>query len=395
MIVKIDKMSHDCRGICKINDKVTFISKALPEEILDIRLISEKKNINEGKINKILQSSPDRIIPLCSYVDKCGGCDIAHINYNKQLEIKKEIVIDIMKKYASISVEPTIIKSEEIYNYRNKITLKVLNGKLSLVKENSNELVNIDKCLLVNDKINEIIKLLNSIDINKVEEVIIKGLEEIMVIVIGTIDENTLIDTISKKVKSIILNGKVIFGNEYIKIKVKDITYNIYPKSFFQINTKMIEKLYDKILEYAGKGNSLLDLYCGAGTIGIYLSKNFNKVKGIEVNKDAIISANLNKEINKITNIEFECKKVSDITNITEEVVVVDPPRNGLDKITINKLLTSGTLKIVYVSCNPMTLARDINLLKEKYTLEDITLFDMFPNTKHVESVVLLNKITK
>jgi len=395
MIVKIDKMSHDCRGICKINDKVTFISKALPEEILDIRLISEKKNINEGKINKILQSSPDRIIPLCSYVDKCGGCDIAHINYNKQLEIKKEIVIDIMKKYARISVEPTIIKSEEIYNYRNKITLKVLNGKLSLVKENSNELVNIDKCLLVNDKINEIIKLLNSIDINKVEEVIIKGLEEIMVIVIGTIDENTLIDTISKKVKSIILNGKVIFGNEYIKIKVKDITYNIYPKSFFQINTKMIEKLYDKILEYAGKGNSLLDLYCGAGTIGIYLSKNFNKVKGIEVNKDAIISANLNKEINKITNIEFECKKVSDITNITEEVVVVDPPRNGLDKITINKLLTSGTLKIVYVSCNPMTLARDINLLKEKYTLEDITLFDMFPNTKHVESVVLLNKITK
>jgi len=300
-----------------------------------------------------------------------------------------------MKKYASISVEPTIIKSEEIYNYRNKITLKVLNGKLSLVKENSNELVNIDKCLLVNDKINEIIKLLNSIDINKVEEVIIKELEEIMVIVIGTIDENTLIDTISKKVKSIILNGKVIFGNEYIKIKVKDITYNIYPKSFFQINTKMIEKLYDKILEYAGKGNSLLDLYCGAGTIGIYLSKNFNKVKGIEVNKDAIISANLNKEINKITNIEFECKKVSDITNITEEVVVVDPPRNGLDKITINKLLTSGTLKIVYVSCNPMTLARDINLLKEKYTLEDITLFDMFPNTKHVESVVLLNKITK
>ena len=154
----------------------------------------------------------------------------------------------------------------------------------------------------------------------------------------------------------------------------------------------MIEKLYDKVREYAGNGNSLLDLYCGAGTIGIYLANNFDNVYGIEVNSDAVRGANLNKEINKIENISFECKKANEIVNIEADTVVVDPPRDGLDKITINKLLDGNCKKIVYVSCNPITLARDIKLLNDKYDFKDMTLFDMFPNTKHVETVCILKR---
>ena len=259
-----------------------------------------------------------------------------------------------------------------------------------MIENGSNILVNIDKCLLVNNTINKIINLINEIDLTGVNEVIIKGTKEIMVIVSGDLDSDKLIDKLKLDVVSIILNDKVIYGNDYIIISIGNFNYAIYPKSFFQINTNMIDKLYDKIHDYAGIGNSLLDLYCGAGTIGIYLADNFEMVRGIEINEDAVNSANLNREINKIRNISFECKKANEIVNIEADTVVVDPPRGGLDKITINKLLDGNCKKIVYVSCNPITLARDLNVLKDKYELKDMTLFDMFPNTKHVECVSLL-----
>lgn len=391
MIVKIDKLSHDFRGISRVNDKVTFVSNTLPNEVVDIRITNSKKSINEAKVISYIEESYDRVKPICPYSDICGGCDTSYIKHDKCLEYKKEIVKDIMKRYAGIEVNPNIIFDNNIYKYRNKISLKVKNKKLALVKDGTNELVSISKCLLVNDNINKVIELLNSINLDKVFEVIIKGTNEIMVIINGNINKELLINTLKDNVKSIVLNDNVIYGSDYININVGKYTYAVYPKSFFQINTNMIEKLYDKVKESAGKSNSLLDLYCGAGTIGIYLSDNFNSVHGIEVNSDAVEGAKLNKKINNINNISFECKKANEINNLNYDVVVVDPPRAGLDNITINKLLDNKIKKIVYVSCNPLTLARDINILKDKYNVEDMTLFDMFPNTKHVESVILLS----
>ena len=213
-----------------------------------------------------------------------------------------------------------------------------------------------------------------------------------MVILYGDINGSIVINELKDKVSSIVLNDKVIYGNEYTTIKVGKYKYNIYPRSFFQVNTYMISKLYDKVLEYAGTSKTLTDLYCGAGTIGIYLAKNFDTVKGIEINKAAIDSANLNKKINNINNISFECKSANEISNISSDVVVVDPPRSGLDKKTVNTLLNNSSKKIVYVSCDPITLARDLNILKEKYELKDITLFDMFPNTRHIETVCNLDR---
>lgn len=392
MIVKIDKLSHDFRGISRINDKALFIPSVLPEEVVDVRITIDKKNYSIGKAMNIITESSNRRKSICPYFDTCGGCSTGYIKYDKALVYKKESAIDIMKRYAGYDVNPEIISNYKEYGYRNKIGLKVFNGNVSLTEEESNNLVNIDKCYLVNDNINKVIDSLSKLDLTGINDIVIKGTNEIMVILNGDTDRDMIINSLKGMAKSIVLNDEVIYGNDYITINVDKYKYAVYPKSFFQVNTDMISKLYDKVKEAAGKGESLLDLYCGAGTIGIYLADNFNRVRGIEINSDAVEGANLNKKINDIGNISFECKRASDINSINEEVVVVDPPRGGLDKTTTELLCDSNVKRIVYVSCNPITLARDVNVLKSKYELKDITLFDMFPNTKHVESVCLLEK---
>lgn len=392
MIVKIDKLAHNFKGIAKVNDKVVFVEDVLPTEIVDVRIVKDKKHYSEGVSTNIIEKSSDRVDSICPYFKECGGCSTGYIKYDKALIYKKSIVKDIIKKYAGYDVDPEIISNYQEYKYRNKVTLKVLNGNLAYTKEGSNELININKCYLVNDNINNIISTLNNIDLTGLSEVIIRGTDDIMVILYGDINGSIVINELKDKVSSIVLNDKVIYGKEYITIKVGKYKYSIYPRSFFQVNTDMISKLYDKVLEYAGTSKTLTDLYCGAGTIGIYLAKNFDTVKGIEINKAAIDSANLNKKINNINNISFECKSANEISNISSDVVVVDPPRSGLDKKTINTLLNSSSKKIVYVSCDPITLARDLNILKERYELKDITLFDMFPNTRHIETVCNLDR---
>ena len=388
MIVKIDKLSHDLRGITKIDNKITFIPKTLPEEVVNIRITKQKKKFNEGCLTTIIEESKDRVKYICPYYDICGGCDTGHILYSKSIMYKKDMVVDIFKRYCDMDVDMDIVYDDDnIYNYRNKITLRVNDGKLALVGES---LVNIDYCYLVNDNINKVIGILNGICLDGIDEVIIRGTDEIMVIIKGNIDNDKLIQILKDNVSSIFINGVKVFGNDYVMINVGNYRYAVYPDSFFQVNTKMISRLYDKVLEFAGRGDKLLDLYCGAGTIGIYLANNFNSVRGIEQNESAIKGANLNKGINDIKNISFVCKKASDINEIVEDVVVVDPPRSGLDSTTIKRILDSRIERLIYVSCNPITLARDINILKDKYNLVGMSLFDMFPNTSHAECVSVL-----
>lgn len=390
MIVKVDKLSHDLRGITKINNKITFINNALLGEIVDIKLINEKKNFNEAKVISYIEKSSDRIENKCPYSDKCGGCDFGYLNYKTSLMYKKNMVINVMKRYAGLDINPSIIPSDDIFGYRNKISLKINNGKLCLIEENSSNCISINKCLLVNDNINKIIKILNDCDLHGIFDIVIRGTYEIMVIINGDDINNDIICRLDGNVSSIVFNGNVIYGKEYINILVDKFKYAIYPNSFFQVNTCMIKWLYDEVKECAGSGHSLLDLYCGAGTIGIYLADNFDDVHGIEINYDAITGANVNKRINNIKNISFDMVNANNILINNYDVIVVDPPRGGLDKKTITNLLNSGAEKIVYVSCSAITLARDIGMLKEEYILDKITLFDNFPNTKHVESVCLL-----
>lgn len=392
MIIKIDNLSHDLRGIAKINGKVTFIQNALPNEVVDIKLLEEKKNYNTAYVNSYIDKSDDRRDSICPYFNNCGGCSFSGVAYDKALKYKKSIFVDIFKRYANIDIDPNIIGSDKEYGYRNKISMKVYNGNLSLVKEDTDILIEVDKCYLVNDNINGIIKLLSNIDLNGLDEVIIRGTNSIMVILKGVYDYNKVIHLLKDSVNSIIYNDRCVYGKDYIIIDVDKYKYAVYADSFFQVNTNMISRLYDKIKEYAGKEKSLLDLYCGAGTIGIYLSDNFEIVRGIEINKDSIKGANFNKELNGINNISFVLANAN-TANIVENVVVVDPPRSGLDNKTRDILLNAKIKRLVYVSCNPITLARDIDILKDKYELKDITIFDNFSNTKHIESVCLLKKI--
>ena len=274
---------------------------------------------------------------------------------------------------------------------------------MGFYKKKTYELVYIDKCIIALPEINKIIKRLNSLKLDGIEEIIIRSTlkNETMVIIkaISDIDNNYYENNLKDYTDSLIVikDGicNVIFGKGYITEKIGEYHYKIAPLSFFQVNINGAEKLYNVIKEYAQLtgAESVLDLYCGTGTIGIYLSGQAKKVIGIEINHNAVECALDNVKLNGLNNVDFICKDVSknidDYQNI--DLIVVDPPRAGLKRKAIDNILKIKPNKIIYVSCNPSTLARDLNTLKNEYNVANITLVDMFPNTYHVECVCLLN----
>ena len=400
MEVVIEKMNHQAMGIAKINGKVVFIPKVIVGDIVDIDIVKEYKNYNIGRVNKIIKNGSKRVDVLCPYYDICGGCSISAYTYQDELEYKVNNVIDIFKRN-EIDIKPNIIKSDNRYGYRNKITLQVSNGIIGLYEEDSNKIVDVDKCLLVSDKLNEIIDIIKkNINVNKCNKIVIRDTYYgIMIIFYGSVNSEEVIKYLDKKVVSIYTYDnkyKCIYGEKYLYEMIGEYKYRISPDSFFQVNSRTVNKLYNKVVEYAIKNekkDNLVDLYCGTGTIGIYLSKYFNNIIGIELNKQAVEDAKENAKINSVNNIKFYAGDVGKIINdqIKADVIVVDPPRSGLDKRTKDILLKIKANKIVYVSCNPLTLARDIKELDSGYKLWDIALVDMFPNTHHVESVCVLN----
>ena len=213
-----------------------------------------------------------------------------------------------------------------------------------------------------------------------------------MIIINGNIKVFNYDELINKyKISSIYLNNKLIYGNAYIIEEINNIKYSIYPNAFFQVNRENMIILYDKVKEYAGVGNKLLDLYCGTGTISIYLKDNFKEITGIEINKESILNANINKNLNNIKNIHFICGDASNIKDTNFDVVIVDPPRSGLSKKVINLLNKINSNRIIYVSCNPNTLKRDIELLNN-YNIKNIECVNMFNKTKHIEVICFLER---
>lgn len=395
MIVEIKALNHQGMGIGKIDNKIVFIEHALVGEIVDVDIIKDNKKYMIGNVNKIIKKSSDRFNYECIYYNRCGGCNIGILNYEKQLDFKKNKVIDIFRKYGHIGINPNIVGTDRI-NYRNKITLHVKDGKLGYYESSSNKLVNINRCIIANDKINKIINILNNkLDLRKIDKIMMRStINDSMVVFYGNIDKDMVVRELSE-VSSIYINDKLIYGIDKIIEKLGSYLFYISKDSFFQVNTKQAFNLYNQVLEYANldKEDRVLDLYCGTGTIGIFLSKYCKEVVGIEINESSIIDANKNKELNKVNNISFICGSSSIISSFEydADVVIVDPPRSGLDKITINTLIKNKVKRIVYVSCDPMTLIRDIKLLEGNYELKNIKLFDMFAGDYHIESVVLLS----
>ena len=393
----ITDLNHLGQGITRIDNKITFVPKTVSGDIVNLEIIKSHKNYNEAKLLKIVKPSPDRIEYKCPYYNKCGGCNIANLEYTNQLKYKKEKVINIFKKYNKIDINPTIIASDEILHYRNKITLQY-NEKLGLYEEKTHNIIEIEECLLMPQKVNDIIKLLNKYNYNtSLQKIVIRIINnQVMINIIAKDIPKSLIEILKNLDVSVYHNSKYISGNKVLIETLNNYKFSILPDSFFQINKKQTINLYNQIVEYANpqKEDKVLDLYCGVGPIGIYLSKYCKEVLGIEINKSSIENANINKKLNNVENISFIEADVSKVLSMKykADIIIVDPPRSGLDKNTIETLIKINPKKIVYVSCDPITLSRDINLLKNNYILKDIKLYDMFPETYHVESVCMLER---
>jgi len=389
--MEIIDMDHKGNGIGKINNKVVFVPKSIPGDECEIEVIKTHKNYDIAKIKNITKKSVKRIDPLCPYYDTCGGCNISNLDYSEQLTFKENKVKNIFIKYLEIDINPRVIDSEKKLEYRNKITYHYDN-KLGLISEFSG-VIDIHECLLVSDKVNNLYKKIKENDLSLVKLVTIKECDNGLILsIIGKMN----IDNLRDLCIEINVNDKNVYRKEFGFIVLNDIKYQVSDKSFFQINTSNISKLYNEIIRYGEftKNDVVIDLYCGVGSISLYIAKYVKSVLGIEIVEDAIKDAKENAKINNINNVKFLCGDVSKLIdgNINGDTLIVDPPRIGIDEYSLEVINKSKINKIIYVSCDPMTLVRDIKKL-DNYELCNISVVDMFPQTHHVESITVLKRI--
>ena len=385
----IQKMDNQARGITYYNGKIVFVNNALPKEDVEIQIILDKKRYSVASVTKYNTLAPNRISPKCKYYDICGGCQLEHISYQDELEYKKNYLNDIFREL-NIKIDKIVNCND--YGYRNKITLKVNNNKIGYNKLNSGEIISINKCLIANKLINEKIKYLGYIDKNTVTDVIIKSFNNKVMLVLNG-ENNTDTSMLINHFDTIYINDKLVNG-EKITATINNVKYYIAPNSFFQVNISIARKMFDYIKELCISMHSknVLDLYCGCGSISLYIADIVDYVYGVELNKQSIIDANENKLLNNINNVEFIRDTTDNIENIRNfDTMILDPPRSGLSKKIIDKIFNSNIKNIIYVSCDPITLRRDLLLLKDRYSINSITTFDMFPNTYHVENVCTLS----
>ncbi len=404
--VLIESMENEAAGVAKIHNMVVFVPKVLVGEKVRIRITEIKKNYAKGKLIEVIEKSNNRINPSCPYYNECGGCNLRHQKHLENLNFKTNKVKNAIKRIAKLDIKVNnIVESVKNDNYRNKASFKVENDKIGFYIEGTYQLVDIKECKLMRSEINDALYYIRCYiknNKNNIKSITIKygnATNEILIDIYSVDDNdklicNYLIDNIIN-LKTIIFNDKVMYKDGYINQIINGLMFNCSSKSFFQVNDLQAEKLYSKAISLANlkKSDTVLDLYCGTGTIASLLSNYVKKVIGIEIVEDAIEDAKCNLIINNINNVKFICGDASKkIGKIKEkiDVIFVDPPRRGMDKKTIFFLKSIKAEKIIYISCNPVTLARDLSYLSDLYDTKEITPFDMFPNTSHVECVAVL-----
>lgn len=415
-IVKIDDVNIFGKGVCRIDNKVIFVDNALSKEVCEIKLTHTEKSYSYAKTLQLIEKSDKRVAPLCEHFGKCGGCTFLHTTLDNENEIKREYVKRSFKKQG-IEVEIEDVCAPVEWEYRNKIVLFYNGHSFGYNQSNSNLIVPHKRCLL-NDEIfdsiaNESSNLLKNSGIRAI--CLRKSTEnEISLCLIFGKEYKMLDEYIAKIVAkfpiiknvyySICDDEDVVFekqhlilayGEGYIYDSLCGLKFRISPESFYQINHKCAEKLYKKVVELANldKNQRCADLFCGTGTIGIICAKETGAtVYGVEINKKAVFDAKFNGRLNNVESICFEAEDASRF-NENVDVAIIDPPRKGLSKFMINTLTRLKPKKIVYVSCNVDTQARDIKSLLNEYKItHPVSLFNMFPKTSHVESVVCLTR---
>ena len=440
-IVNIIDNGMEGEGIAKIDDFVIFIPGAIKQEKVRILIVKVLKNHAYGKILEILEKSEYREEEDCSTYKRCGGCNLRHIQYEETLNIKQRNVQNLINKTfnnKNIKVEKTIGMGNP-YNYRNKAQYPVGLDKtgepaIGVFAQRTHEIISMQKCLIqnvVSEKIAfAIYKFIKEKNIQVYNETTGEGLLRHIVIKVGLrtheimcilvingkkipyeteltemlvkeYNVKTVVKNINTKNTNVILGSEniVIHGDGYIYDILGDYTFKISPMSFYQVNPVQAEVLYNTAIEMANlsKDDILFDLYCGIGTIGIFASEYVKKVYGIEIVEQAIEDAKENAKLNNIKNIEFYAGDVEKVFSnlmknkqVYPDVIIVDPPRKGLDENTISNILAVESKKVIYISCNPATMVRDMKILSEKYEIGNIQPVDMFPFTSHVECCSVL-----
>jgi len=441
--VEIYNIGYKGKGVGRINNFTVFVPGAVPGDTVKTRIIRVKKSYAFGKLIEILKPSETRINPRCSVFERCGGCQLQHIDYDQQLVLKKKLVEDNLErigKLKGIKIHDCI-GMEYPWRYRNKAQFRVseIGGKpvTGFYELMSYDIVDTPFCLIqhqASDAVTEIMrKYIERFDIPVYNQRTGKGLirhvvtrigfstGEVMVIVVingedmphlkelveditaGVPNVETIVLNVNRKKTNMVLGDKVkvIYGKGYIEDFLGELKFRISPLSFFQVNPVQTEVLYEKAVEYAGLSGkeTVFDLYCGIGTISLFMAKRADRVYGVEVVKAAVEDARINADLNNINNVEFLNGRAQDVINdlynknILADVVVLDPPRKGCHKALLEVLVEKRPERIVYVSCNPSTLARDLKKLSEGgYEIKEIQPVDMFPHTAHVECVAALTR---
>ena len=390
--IKIDRLSYDGKGIGYIDGKVAFVCGALPEEVVSVKVISDKKSYYECELVDVITRSDKRIESACPYFNICGGCAYMHVSHRDECEIKSRALEDILKIKAGLEVNVKKVMSDKDICYRNKLSLKVKNYEFGFYKEETHEFVKIDDCLLASDAIREVFKLKEYLRFREGNILIRSNFNGEIIIKIDTSDEARIdILKIRERVKlvGIILNNKVIYGEDFFIERVHNYFYKVNVNSFFQVNLDILCKVIDILRE--NSYGVVADLYCGVGTLGIPLKKD--KLFGIEIVKEAVLDATYNAKINKQDNKYMlgSAEVISKINDIID-TIIIDPPRAGLNKKTLEFLVNYKSKNLIYMSCNPFTLVRDLGLLKDIYEVNDVYYLDMFPRTKHMECVLVLHR---
>ena len=440
---KITAYTSEGLGICRINDTVVFVPETAVGDELNVRITKIASNLAYGRKEALITPAQCRIAIDCPSFPRCGGCDFRHISYEEELRFKKQRVADCLQRITGIDMEPEeIIGADNIHHYRNKAQFPVqeINGtpEMGFYRERSHSIIPTERCLIQSKDCEAIIKALKNwmvrYNVKAYDEVAHAGIIRhlytrtstkngdtlVCIVTYGNKlpHKNELIECITSacpSVKGIIqctnnTHGNRILSDDYTLLWGKDhiydnignLSFKISARSFFQVNTEQAFKLYSKAKEYAelSGGEDVIDLYCGTGTIGLFMADKAKSLYGMEIIPQAIEDAKKNAIANGIKNATFEvgdagCFSADKLgVDPDNTVIFVDPPRKGLDEALITTIDQFSPKRLVYISCDPATMARDVKLFIEKgWTIDNCCAVDMFPRTRHVESVVKLHRI--
>ena len=417
MQAKIEGISHRGEGVTRINGKATFIPYAIPGEEVEVEIVQEHKRFARGKLTGIYTASSDRRQPVCPAYYDCGGCAYQHVDYARELDLKRNMVKETLKRLGGIEAEVLpVIGMEDPYRYRNKVVwhTAMVNGKIQMgfYREGSHDLIPLDGCTLIHEDMEKVQNLLaanlSDLEVQPGTEISLRRSSwtgHMSLVLSGKCNNEALSDWALSLPTNLSLHINqdseitTLQGAPYLEEQLCGLTFRVSPLAFLQVNHQQTEKLYQLIHQYAALSGreSVIDGFCGIGTIALSLAKNASQVTGVELYPQAVADAKQNAAINSIQNAIFyagSCEEIITRLNQPFDVVVLDPPRAGCKAQTIEAVIKTGAPCIIYVSCNPSTLARDLRLFASSgYTITEVQPVDMFPRTPHVECVVLMSKV--